>query len=302
MPASGSRDTKVHPLRLNRRVRHAAAMEGAILEDGDLDDVDGMTEQVRAALLDLRSQKGRLTIDKFAGYPILVRVCGGGDLLDGFFMFRRELQRYQGGDRDVAAAAWSLTAEADSVLDRLQMTAEHLSEGDELRDQRSARRWSDDGMPTLARELVYFAHIQQRLGQEMLTITVERCTEQDLALTLDQLTAAGLPTRAPLVRVWHYDENEEPIEQQAVVDLDKVPAPTAAGDRHVLSRYRLQIAVPRPRRSGSLLGVSVEGRDAPARIVTFYSPSNRISECALEFRSYRTIATLCVTYIGATNE
>lgn len=198
-------------------------MDGTILDD--ISDVEAVTAQVLAALKRLRSAPGRLTIDKFAAEPLLVQVCGGGDLLDAFFMFRRELQRYQQGDRPIAAAAWSIAAEADSVLDRLQLTAEALSDGDDWRDQRSARRWSDTGLPLLARELVYFAHIQQRLGQEMLTITVERCTTETLALTIDQLTATGLPARAPIVRVWHYDENEEPTERQAKVDLERIPTP-----------------------------------------------------------------------------
>lgn len=63
-------------------------------------------------------------------------------------------------------APGSLSAPADTVLDRLQLTAEALSPDEDWRDQRTARRWSDAGMPTIAQDLVYFAQVAGRTAAQ----------------------------------------------------------------------------------------------------------------------------------------
>lgn len=142
--------------------------------------------QVLSELLALRKAHGRLSIQKFSRFEVLRRVCGGDDLLDGFLLFQRELARYQRAGRNEAAAALSLCSPADTVLDRLQLTAEALS-GEDWRDQRTARRWSDAGMPVIARDLVYFAQVAGRLGTETLSITLGG-SGQRLAVCIDQMT------------------------------------------------------------------------------------------------------------------
>ena len=97
----------------------------------------GLEAEVLAELLALRKAYGALSIQKFSRFEALRRVCGGDDLLDGFLLFQRELDRYQRSGRNEAAAAWSLCAPADTVLDRLQLTAEALSGDEDWRDQRT---------------------------------------------------------------------------------------------------------------------------------------------------------------------
>ena len=146
---------------------------------GDADAAEqrvALERQVLSELLALRKAYGRLTVQKFSAFTTLRQVCGGDDLLDAFLMFQRELTRYQHGGRTEAAAAWSLVAPADTVLDRLQLTAEALSPDGDWRDQRTARRWSDAGMPVIAGDLVYFAQVAGRLGTETLSIPSSAAT------------------------------------------------------------------------------------------------------------------------------
>ena len=162
-----------------------------------------LEQQVLAELLALRKAYGQLTVQKFSTFTTLRQVCGGDDLLDAFLLFQRELARYQHSGRNEAAAALSLSAPADTVLDRLQLTAEALSPEQDWRDQRTARRWSDAGMPILARDLVYFAQVAGRLGTETLSIQLGG-SGTSLMVIIDQMTSSDLPAKAPLIQVWHY--------------------------------------------------------------------------------------------------
>ena len=204
-----------------------------------------LTQAVLEELLALRSKPGRLTIHKFAEHPALRRVCGGGDLLDAFLMFQRELTRLQAdADRDVAAAAWSISAKADSVLDRLQLTAEALS-GDEWRDQRSARRWSDHGMPVLADQLTYSAEVQGRLGQELLSIELHDGSDESTA------ARGHRPARLVLTYqrrrhwfVWTYPDGDDPHEADLDIDLEAHGSRTATKDGQTMRRHRLDVPLP----------------------------------------------------------
>lgn len=165
------------------------------------DDPEERDELVRHAheeLAGLRGAAGKLTIQKFAQYDTLRRLCGSGDLLDAYLMFEREMARYRTtAGRDEAAAAISITAPADTVLDRLEHVVSALPQDGRLRDQRTARRWSDAGLATIANELVYLAEVRGRLGQEILNIEVTGDTERGLLLAIDQMSTANLPVRAP---------------------------------------------------------------------------------------------------------
>ena len=157
-----------------------------------------LEQQVLTELLALRKAYGQLTVQKFSTFATLRQVCGGDDLLDAFLLFQRELARYQHSGRNEAAAALSLSAPADTVLDRLQLTAEALSPEQDWRDQRTARRWSDAGMPIIARDLVYFAQVAGRLGTETLSIQLGG-SGTILMVIIDQMTNSDLPAKAPLM-------------------------------------------------------------------------------------------------------
>ena len=247
--------------------------------------------QVLSELLALRRTRGRLSIQKFSRFAVLRRVCGGDDLLDAFLMFQRELERYKGLGRDEAAAAWSLCAGADTVLDRLQLTAEALS-SDEWRDQRTARRWSDAGMPALARDLVYFARVSGRLGVETLSVELGG-DDSRLSLIVDQMTTAGLPVRSPLVQVWHYPDDEEP--REVAVDLDRVAGPVVEGGGRRLHRHRLVLELPDAgavQVGEAVLAVSVTGRDAPMRTVFYEDHSDLGPDLSARLAVYRSIVTI----------
>ena len=292
------RDKKVHA---QANGRATAGQDVRVDSDGQLLDDSPPREEVQAAvlseLLELRRQTGRLTTQKFSHHSTLQRVCGGGDLLDAYLMFERELRRLGevDGDRDLAAAALSLTAPADSVLDRLQLTIETLST-DEWRDQRTARRWADRGMPALAQHLVHVAELQGRLGRELLSIEVRGGSDGTLQLVIEQLTTLGLKARSPLVRLWTYPEtDEQPSEAPLTLDLEHVPSRSATGDKYSLNRFRLHVDIPSaPSRDGQerILTVSIEGRDAPMRSVFYADKARPPAGQALRASVFRTVVTV----------
>lgn len=102
-----------------------------------------------------------------------------------------EMRRYIAqGNRFEAAAAISLTAPFDTVLARSEEALAHFEDLDgQDRNQRTARRWSNRGMPTIAAELVYLAEIQQRLGGELMTIELSGTNEEGLSFVLWHLTS-----------------------------------------------------------------------------------------------------------------
>lgn len=225
-------------------------------------------------------------------FQALQRVCGGDDLLDGFLLFQRELDRYQHSGRNEAAAAWSLCAPADTVLDQLQLTAEALSGDGEWRDQRTARRWSDVGMPAIARDLVYFAQVAGRLGTETLSVTLRGDTTC-LTVVIDQMTTTDLPVRAPLIQVWHYPASDNP--REVAVDLDQTTSPQVQRDGRRLRRYRLALDLPDASQvapDDAVLTVSITGRDAPMRTVFYEDHSNLSPDLTTRLATYRSVVTV----------
>jgi hypothetical protein len=263
-------------------------------------DRGALEKAVHDELVALRGAQGRLTIQKFSHYEALRRVCGGGDLFDAFVMFEREMRRYIAhGNRDEAAAALSITADADTVTDRLVEVIGHF-EGDELsKDQRTARRWSDEGLKTIAPELVYLAEIRGRLGGELLTIELAGTAEDGLSMVLWHLTAKNLPDRAPLVRFWqvrHDDGFEQ--DRSVLYDLDQVEAPEASSAVYRLKRYHFHIDLPKNLAAAvvtvgeAVYRISIEGRDAPMRTVSFMDDGNVVDGLSIRFTTYRTHATI----------
>lgn len=265
----------------------------------ELGDREALGAAVHDELVGLRGAFGRLTIEKFSHYETLRRVCGGGDLLDGFLMFEREMRRYIAlGNRDEAAAAISITADADSVLDRLEYVVDHFEEDGQTRDQRTARRWSDQGLKTVAAELVYLADIQGRLGGELLTIELGGTTAEGLSLVLWHLTSKNLPDRAPLVRFWQYRHDDGFEQDRSVLyDLDKVEVPESSSAAYRLKCYHFHVELPKNLTAAvvdageAVYRISIEGRDAPMRTVSFMDDSNLGAGLAVRLTTYRTHAT-----------
>ena len=279
-------------------------MDGGEMDEVDtlvsaLGDTDEMIAAVHGELVKLRGAHGKLTVEKFGQYPALRLVCGGGDLLEAFLAFERELRRYATeGNRNEAAAALSITADRESVLDRLEEVVRHFEDAGQVRDQRTARRWSDQGFTTIAAEMVHIAEVRGRLGSELLTIELSG-TRAELHLVVWQLTNKQLDERAPLVRFWKH-EGDDLVEQSEglMVDLDRVEASQASNETYRLKRYHIEAELPEDLpvaevdAGDALYSISLEGRDAPMRTVAFVDESDLGENLTLRFTTYRTIATV----------
>lgn len=273
-------------------------MVGTIVSE--FGDSDELIKSVHKELLALRAGHGRLTVEKFSEYPALQLVCGGGDLLEAFLMFEREMRRYIAeGNRNEAAAAISITAPADTVLDRLEYVVTDLDKDGEFRDQRTGRRWSDRGLKTIATEMVHVGEVRGRLGSELLTIEITGNRKDGLHLTISQLTNKQLDERAPLVRFWKH-QGDDLVEQSdgLTLDFDEYKAPEVSNDVYRLKRYHIIAEIPEGIDEedvdigDALYSISLEGRDAPMRTVTFVDQSYIGEELGLQFTTYRTLATL----------
>ena len=214
-----------------------------------------LEQQVLTELLALRKAYGQLTVQKFSTF---------------------------------AAAALSLSAPADTVLDRLQLTAEALSPQD-WRDQRTARRWSDAGMPILARDLVYFAQVAGRLGTETLSIQLGG-SGTSLMVIIDQMTNSDLPAKAPLIQVWHYPSSNSP--REITLDLEQITSPQVSRDGLTMRRHRLALDLPDTQAvepDDAVLAVSITGQDAPMRTVFYQDHSHLTPGLHTRMTTYRTI-------------
>ena len=64
------------------------------------------------------------------------------------------------GNRNGAAPAISITAPAETVLDRLEYVVSHFEEYGGSGDQRTGRRWSDQGLKTFTDEMEYAEEVR----------------------------------------------------------------------------------------------------------------------------------------------
>ena len=186
-------------------------------------------------------------------------------------------------------APGSLSAPADTVLDRLQLTAEALSPEQDWRDQRTARRWSDAGMPILARDLVYFAQVAGRLGTETLSIQLGG-SGTSLMVIIDQMTSSDLPAKAPLIQIWHYPSSNSP--REITLDLEQIASPQVSRDGLTMRRHRLALDLPDTQAVESdeaILAVSITGQDAPMRTVFYQDHSQLTPGLHTRMTTYRTI-------------
>jgi hypothetical protein len=217
-----------------------------------------------------------------------------------YTVFERELRRYTAeGNRNEAAAAISIAAPADTVLDRLEYVVGRLEEGGESRDQRTGRRWSDQGLRTIATEMVHVAQVRGRLGSELLTIEMSGTRAAGLHLLIYQLTHKDLDERAPVVRFWRH-QGDDLVERpdDLTLDFDRYTAPEASNDDYRLKRYHVAVELTDDLRfpdvdvGDAFCSISIEGRDAPMRTVTFLDQSQLGDDLVLRFTTYRTVATV----------
>ncbi|MEV8180531.1 hypothetical protein [Specibacter sp. NPDC078692] len=273
-------------------------MNGTILDD--IEDTGALADSVEAELLALRGSHGILTVQKFQTTNALRRVCGGGDLLDAFLMFEREIHRYtRYGSREEAAAAISIAAKAETVLDRMEHVVGALPQDGRIRDQRTGRRWSDEGIRIIARDLTHLAEVQGRLGTELLTLELGGTLEGGLRLDIYQLTTKTLADTAPLVRIWRYRDDElEEATSQIEFDFEQISLTPVASDKHKLNHYTLKLHLPDDILTVDIdpddpvYSISIEGRDAPMRTVTFSDQSMLGPMLRTRFTIYRTIGSI----------
>lgn len=266
----------------------------------ELGDTGALIAAVHAELEALRSAHGRLTVEKFSQYPALRLVCGDGDLFEAFVTFEREMKRYtSSGNRNEAAAAISMTAPWETVLARFEEVLGHFEEEGQERNPRTARRWSDRGLKPMATEMVHLAEVRGRLGSELLTIEISGTCTAGLHLVISQLTNKQLDERAPLVRFWKH-QDDDLIEQSdgLTLDFDNFRAPEVTNDAYRLKRHHILVELPADFDKAdvdvgdAIYSISIEGRDAPMRTVTFMDQSQLGEDLVLRFTTYRTIATV----------
>lgn len=255
-----------------------------------------LTARVLADLRKIRSAKGKLTPQKLSRFPALLQVMGADDLLDAFMAFRRELRRYIAtANRDEAAAALSIYADYELVLDRLQETANQYSAGDDLKDQRTARHWSDRGMPQVAEDLVYMAHIKGRLGRELLELSIQGHDGGGIMITIEQMVQAALDVQAPSITLWAMNANGDP--QERTIDLRHHSAVETVGEEYRSIEQRVVLApelLERITRDHGLT-LAVTGRDAPMRTISFTNSWQPPAGLKIAMSAYRTRATVEIT-------
>lgn len=269
----------------------------------EFSDKEHLTTVVLDELIALRGAHGRLTVEKFSQYPALHLVCGGGDVLDAFLVFERQLQRsIRQGTRNEAAAAISITADADKVIDRhLEVLAHFEVPSGRERSERTARRWSDHGMHAIATALVHLQDVQQRLGSELIEIELTGTREVGVSMVIWQLTTRHREERAPLVRLWRSQPDEGDAQDQTTTyDLDQVEFLESTKGPYRLRRYDVTLDIPKHlplaavTAGDAVYRITIEGRDAPLRAVSFQNDSNLGEVLSIRFTAHLTDATIDV--------
>lgn len=251
--------------------------------------------RIHAELVALRKNHGQLSITKLAESPLLVDICGEGDLIEAFMVFRRELERFTHGDKYEAAAALSITSPAETVLDRLTMSAERF----DYQDQRTIRRWSDKGLQRIAESLVAIANLRGRLGKELLTLNLEGDLETGVQLVIDQMDFTDLPTAAPDITIWAWQDEDNASELH--LDLNQQASRSAENPTYRNQRYRIALPNEHLKRTGPgrLITVAVQGRSAPSRTVIWTQEAVLPPELRVETTVHRTMVMMEISTAGS---
>ncbi|MDF3316412.1 hypothetical protein [Rhodococcus sp. C3V] len=256
-----------------------------------MSDEQEMVDAVKGNLIRLRGAHGRLTVHKFARHPLLVQLLGDGDLMDGFIALIRELDRLKRGNKYEAAVAWSITADADAVIDRLQMTVDALAVG-EGKDQRTGRHWSDRGMDSVARDLVAFAAMRGHGGRDLIGIAVNGGSKR-LVVQIVQVASVNLVRRSPLVTFQVTPDRADA--KVSEVDLETVLPDVREIDGDLETRrHTVTIDVPdfdfRP--GETLVSMSLTARRSPAPIFFLEDHLEANPPVRLTFSVHRTLVTV----------
>lgn len=144
-------------------------------------------------------------------------------------------------------------------------------------------------MPMIARDLVYFAQVAGRLGTETLSIQLGG-QGTELAVVIDQMTTVGLPTKAPLIQVWHYPSSDDP--RDVTLDMERAVSAQATQGDLSMRRYRLALELPDigPVEPDDVaLAVTITGQNAPMRTVFYQDHSQLPRGLHTRMSTYRTI-------------
>jgi hypothetical protein len=260
------------------------------MADGDGDE-QAIVDAVVADLTKLRGERGILTVQKFSRYPLLVQLLGDGDLLDGFIAFKRELGRLRRSNKYEAAVAYSIATDHDTVLDRLQATADALADG-EPKDQRTARHWSDRGMEGVARDLVAFGNLRGHLGRDLIGIALHDGETGAVNMRIVQVVSITLRSRAPVVTVVQRPDADEPMTNE--IQLDQVlPDSREVDDDVATTAWTIRVALPNGSSNGErLASISVMARGS--QTPSFFLDSSCVWSVRSTFAVHRALAVVDV--------
>lgn len=262
--------------------------------------VEPLVSAVEAELLDLRSSYGVLSATKFAAATTLVRILGD-DLLEALVNFEHELERYIFiGNREEAAAAISILAPAETVLDRLEYVVMRLPQDGKIRDQRTGRRWADEGIRIIAADLVYMSKVQDKLGVELVSIDTWGNRELGFQVDVRQLINKEPNFTGPQVRVWRFlpDAAFEGSPIESAVYLHELPTGEAGSEMYLKTHHRLHVEFPDETWSykvdadDRLHRIEIELWGVRVRQVTFADGSDLDLGYQWRFTTYRQTATI----------
>jgi hypothetical protein len=146
----------------------------------------------------LRSAKEPFSAIKLADYPPLVSITGEGDVPDAAGWLQDYAAFAGRGNKFVRCAADSIFGDGDDVLARLTSAGNVWDV-----DQRTARTWSDKGIPLLAQAFVRASDLSSTEGITENTVFVG-ADEDGLHLRIAALFDAALDHPDPYI-AYHHD-------------------------------------------------------------------------------------------------
>ncbi|MCO5216666.1 MAG: hypothetical protein M9953_11055 [Thermomicrobiales bacterium] len=260
--------------------------------DTPVEESEALTQAVHKELIALRGAFGKLNLQKFSQYPTLREVSGGNDLTDDFLVFKRELERMVAeSNRNEAAAALSILAPADLLLDRLEYVVEHFEDDSgEARDQRTGRRWSDRGMPNVATDLVRLARLAGLLGRESLNIELSG-DPGHFFLSIWYRYSIELRAKPPQLNILDFSREDGPKDQ--IVDLDRYRTMDREDDGFRAQQYHVPITLPdnltHPDITGTetVVTMALRTKWAPMRTMLFVDKSDLGRELRAVYSAHR---------------
>lgn len=274
-----------------RSARHVRCQDRGVEYGSREGDHESLVEELRS----LRGRRGPLDVAVFATCPTLVRLCGDGDLLDGYLVFKGELDRWSHGRRDEAAYALSVLDDSDTVLQRLDAAAGRLP-GAEGADQRTIRRWGDDAIPGLAAELLVLAESAGRRGRTLIRLEAADGPVGSLTVTVDVMNPVDLHAREPLIHALRFRPDGEPYETEFRIASSS--GIEALGPEYAMSRFVISLPplVEADKRDEEMLlfQLDVQLPDAPTVSCQFRDLTSDSDALFIEFLAFRSACQLTV--------